>query len=57
MKKYIDAEIAIVRMSNHDIVTTSENVAMSFDSNDAISTANGVGAPGRRGLEDWDAGY
>ena len=47
MKKYIDAELQIVRMNNNDIVTNSANI--SINGNISNGTAN---APARRSI--WD---
>ena len=44
MKKYIDAELQIVRMNNRDIVASSP---MGFDPNSSISNENSVGAADR----------
>ena len=49
MKKYIDAELQIVRMNNNDIVTTSAQIG-----NPIINNPNIIGnAPDRR-RSIWD---
>ena len=48
MKKYIDAELQIVRMNNSDIVTTS----IATNGTPITNTGNVANAPGRRSI--WD---
>ena len=49
MKKYINAELQIVRMNNNDIVTTS----IGMGSNATIADPINADAPGRR-RSIWD---
>ena len=49
MKKYINAELQIVRMNNNDIVTTSATVNVG---NPITGSAGNANAPGRRNI--WD---
>ena len=48
MKKYIDAELQIVRMNNNDIVTTSQLGI----GNNTVTNGTQIQAPGRRSI--WD---
>ena len=50
MKKYIDAQLQVVRMNNHDIVTESLSVS-GTDYNGKVY------APGQRDIDSWYEGY
>lgn len=51
-KKYIDAELQIVRLNNRDIVTESLRIYGNTTENATYGDA-----ADRMGREDWDAGY
>ena len=53
MKKYIDAQLQVVRVNNNDVIMTS-TVGMS---NTAFSNESEFQAPGQRGLGDYYEGY
>jgi len=53
MKKYIDAQLQVVRIKNNDVIATS-TVGMS---NTAFSNEGLFGAPGQRGFDEWYEGY
>ena len=48
MKRYIDAELQIVRMSNHDVVTASYDNTLGF-SNTSVGSADAADR-----FRDWE---
>ena len=50
MKKYIDAQLQVVRINSNDIIATSD-LQYGGVVNDAAADAAG------RRMDDWDAGY
>lgn len=52
-KKYENPMLQIVSIKNNDIVATS---GPGINTSSVVEVGN-IGAPGQRGLDDWDAGY
>lgn len=55
-KNFEQPALEVVRMRNNDIVTLSDPVVNLADEK-VIDDSGLVGAPGQRGVFDWDAGY
>ena len=53
MKKYIDAQLQVVRVHNADIVTVSDTLGFGENINSTDIEAYGSS----RRMDDWDAGY
>lgn len=53
MKKYNNPMLQVVSINHNDIITGSETIDFGSDYNGS----DAILAPGRRGVDDWDAGY